>query len=73
MSAWTEHDSAIYRDIASDEMFRTFNMGIGFVVGCAARDAQRVINTVARAGEPDAVRIGFVVSGDRTVHYTGAP
>ena len=59
--------------IAQDEMYRAFNMGIGLIVACQARDAERVINTVARAGEPNAVRIGFVVSGDRTVRYADAP
>src|SRR6185503_5862094 len=28
--------------IATDEMFRAFNMGVGLVIACAARDAQRV-------------------------------
>ena len=55
--------------IDREEMFRAFNMGIGLVIACAARDAERVINSVARAGEPAAVRIGFVVAGDRTVRY----
>jgi phosphoribosylformylglycinamidine cyclo-ligase len=55
--------------IAGDEMFRAFNMGIGLVIVCAARDAERVINMLARAGEPHAVRIGFVVSGNRQVTY----
>ena len=55
--------------IAKEEMFRAFNMGIGMIVACAARDAQRVIKTAARAGEPNAVRIGYVVSGGRTVRY----
>jgi phosphoribosylformylglycinamidine cyclo-ligase len=55
--------------IADDEMFRTFNMGIGMIVACAPRDAERVINTVSNAGEAHATRIGFVVSGDRTVRY----
>jgi phosphoribosylformylglycinamidine cyclo-ligase len=56
--------------IATDEMFRAFNMGIGLIVACAARDADRVINTVAGAGEPNARRIGVVVSGERAVSYT---
>jgi len=51
------------------EMFRTFNMGIGMIVVCAARDAERVIDLVTAAGEPNAARIGFVVAGDRTVRY----
>jgi phosphoribosylaminoimidazole (AIR) synthetase len=50
-------------------MFRTFNMGIGLIVACAPRDAERVVNAVTLAGEPNAVRIGFVVSGDRSVRY----
>jgi phosphoribosylformylglycinamidine cyclo-ligase len=56
-------------NIAVDEMFRTFNMGIGLVIACSARDAEPVMHTLARAGEPHAVRIGFVVAGDRTVTY----
>jgi phosphoribosylformylglycinamidine cyclo-ligase len=57
-------------DIATDEMFRAFNMGIGLIVACAARDADRVINTVANAGEPKAKRIGVVSAGERAVRYS---
>jgi len=56
-------------DVSTDEMLRAFNMGIGLVIACGARDAERVINAVALAGEPSAVRLGFVVAGDRTVRY----
>jgi phosphoribosylformylglycinamidine cyclo-ligase len=55
--------------VATDEMFRTFNMGIGMIAVCAKRDADRVINVVAMAGEPNARRIGVVVAGDRAVRY----
>ena len=55
--------------IARDEMFRTFNMGIGLVIVCTARDAERVINTLMRGGEPNAFRLGFVVAGERSVRY----
>jgi len=55
--------------IPRDEMFRAFNMGIGLVLVCAPAEAERVINTLARDGEPRAVRIGFVVSGSREVIY----
>jgi phosphoribosylformylglycinamidine cyclo-ligase len=55
--------------ITQDEMFRAFNMGIGLVIACAARDAERVINSLARFGETSAARIGFVVAGDRAVRY----
>jgi phosphoribosylformylglycinamidine cyclo-ligase len=55
--------------IARDEMFRAFNMGVGLIVVCAARDAERVFDLVARAGEPNAFRLGCIVAGDRTVRY----
>jgi phosphoribosylformylglycinamidine cyclo-ligase len=55
------------------EMYRTFNMGIGLVVACAARDADRVLEAVRRTGEPGAVRIGRVVAGEPEVRYIGAP
>jgi phosphoribosylformylglycinamidine cyclo-ligase len=55
--------------IAQAEMFRTFNMGVGLVIICASRDVERVINMAAMAGEPSAFRLGFVVSGERTVRY----
>jgi phosphoribosylformylglycinamidine cyclo-ligase len=55
--------------IADDEMFRAFNMGIGLIIVCSSRDAQRVLNGLVLAGESAAERIGFVISGDRTVRY----
>jgi phosphoribosylformylglycinamidine cyclo-ligase len=55
--------------IPRDEMFRAFNMGIGLVLVCAPGETERIINTLARNGEPHAVRIGFVVSGSREVIY----
>jgi phosphoribosylformylglycinamidine cyclo-ligase len=55
--------------IAREEMFRAFNMGVGMVIVCGARDAQRIINRAAVAGEPSAFRLGFVVAGERSVRY----
>ncbi len=55
--------------ISTDEMFRAFNMGVGLVLVCAARDAQRVVNMLSQAGERNAFRLGFVVAGDRSVRY----
>jgi phosphoribosylformylglycinamidine cyclo-ligase len=52
--------------IARDEMLRAFNMGVGLVIVCAAKDVDRVINM---SGDPAATRIGFVVAGNRTVTY----
>jgi len=56
--------------IDRDEMFRAFNMGIGLIVVCSPREAPRVINMIAMAGEANAFRLGYVVSGDRTVRYS---
>ena len=44
--------------IATDEMFRVFNMGIGLVVICAAQQRDEVVR---RVGE--AVVVGRVVEG----------
>jgi phosphoribosylformylglycinamidine cyclo-ligase len=55
--------------IAGDEMFRAFNMGVGMVIVCTSRDAERVINTLMLGGEPHAFRLGFVVAGERSVRY----
>jgi phosphoribosylformylglycinamidine cyclo-ligase len=55
--------------IARDEMFRAFNMGVGLVIVCGSRDADRVINTLMLGGEPHAFRLGFVISGERSVRY----
>ena len=55
--------------IATDEMFRAFNMGVGLVIVCPSRDAERVINMLSRSGEPHAFRLGFVVAGERSVRY----
>jgi phosphoribosylformylglycinamidine cyclo-ligase len=49
-----------------DEMYRAFNMGIGFVVVCAAADEPRALGML---GEQHAVVIGRVNAGDRTVTW----
>jgi len=51
------------------EMFRAFNMGVGLVVVCAAREADQVINMVTQIGEPGAFRLGFIVAGHGAVSY----
>jgi phosphoribosylformylglycinamidine cyclo-ligase len=55
--------------IPSEEMFRTFNMGIGLILVCAATEIDRVIDAMADEGEPGAARIGRIVRGDRAVRY----
>jgi hypothetical protein len=39
------------------------------VLVCANRVAERVVNLLARAGEPNAIRLGVVVAGERAVRY----
>jgi phosphoribosylformylglycinamidine cyclo-ligase len=46
------------------DMLRTFNMGIGLIVICDPEAADGVIDLLAGAGEPDAVRIGEVQDAD---------
>jgi phosphoribosylformylglycinamidine cyclo-ligase len=72
-SAWVV--PSIFRSIQQrghvdiDEMYRAFNMGIGLILVCAPAETEQIIDTLARNGEPHAVRIGLVVSGSRDVGY----
>ncbi len=49
--------------IAVSEMFQTFNMGIGFALVVSGGSVASVLRRLARAGAPDALEIGRVVSG----------
>src|SRR5262249_24849656 len=55
--------------IGTAAMFGAFSMGFGMMVVCAARDADRVINPAAKAGEPNARRIGVIIPGARSIRY----
>src|SRR6185436_7290190 len=55
--------------IATDEMFRAFNMGIGLIVVCAPDRIDRALGLIREAGEPEARIIGHIITGDRVVHY----
>jgi phosphoribosylformylglycinamidine cyclo-ligase len=59
-------------NVPDDDMFRTFNMGIGLIVACANQAADRIVAALADAGEPDARRIGRVVQGGSGVRYVAA-
>jgi phosphoribosylformylglycinamidine cyclo-ligase len=54
--------------IATDEMFRAFNMGIGLIVVCAPDAGDLAIRMLRDAGETATV-IGYVVAGNRNVQY----
>jgi phosphoribosylformylglycinamidine cyclo-ligase len=55
--------------IPREEMFRAFNMGVGLVIMCGQDHAEGVLGTLKKSGEPNAFRIGSVVSGERSVRY----
>ena len=58
--------------IATDEMFRAFNMGIGLIVVCGPSDTGPAVDALRQSGSSP-VLIGRVTTGDREVRYTGAP
>ena len=53
------------------DMLRTFNMGIGLIVACAARDERRLVELLAASGELNPVRLGEIRAGGGEVHYVG--
>ncbi len=57
-------------DVPSDDMLRTFNMGIGMILAVAANDAFSVLNDLRAGGETGAATIGVVRSGDAGVVYS---
>ena len=48
-------------EVPADDMYRTFNMGIGMIVVCAASDVDTLRRSFAEAGEQASVMIGRVV------------
>jgi phosphoribosylformylglycinamidine cyclo-ligase len=52
-----------------DDAYRTFNMGIGLIVGVAAADAAATLDRLKVAGETEATVIGTIVPGIRGVEY----
>jgi phosphoribosylformylglycinamidine cyclo-ligase len=56
--------------VADDEMFRTFNMGIGMVAICSEHEGDQLESHLDRIGQPH-YRIGEVVAGDGEVRYVG--
>ena len=56
-------------NVPDADMLRTFNMGVGLIVVCAAADAETVLAALAAAGESSAVRIGRIAPGGEGVRY----
>lgn len=55
-------------NISEAEMFRTFNMGVGMVVVCAAADVSQIKKHLFKKGEKS-YEIGRVLSGNREVVF----
>ena len=58
-------------EIADDEMFRTFNMGIGLVLVVTREQCDHVRSLLASFGETVWI-IGEVQAGSRGIEYAGA-
>jgi len=60
--------------IPSDDMMRTFNMGIGLILVATRHDAEALIDELAARGGRDARIIGEIVPGEPpSVSYVNAP
>lgn len=55
-------------DIARDEMFRAFNMGVGLILACAREDEARAW-ALLEAEQERPIAVGRVVSGDQVVRF----
>jgi phosphoribosylformylglycinamidine cyclo-ligase len=59
--------------VPEDDMYRSFNMGIGLVIGCAGSDVGRVLERLGPVPPPGPRVIGEIVAGPREVRYRHAP
>ena len=55
-------------DIAEEEMYRVFNMGIGMLIICPRNSVEKIKNTLAENGE-NAIEIGKITSGNGEVTF----
>jgi phosphoribosylformylglycinamidine cyclo-ligase len=62
---WLQRTGAV----PADDMWRTFNMGIGLIVVCASEHERRLLDLLTAAGESRAVRIGEIRAGGEGVVY----
>ncbi|MFC0213391.1 phosphoribosylformylglycinamidine cyclo-ligase [Paenibacillus chartarius] len=57
--------------VSNNDMFRTFNMGIGMVIVVSEDDAEAAVKLLREQGE-DVYRLGRVTAGERVVTFRGA-
>lgn len=55
-------------DVPEDEMFRTFNMGIGYIIVVPVGEGGKVVSILKEAGY-DACKIGIIEKGNKEVRY----
>jgi len=55
--------------VPADDMYRSFNMGIGLIIACRPADADRVTGALKGLGEAPRA-IGELVAGERAVSYS---
>jgi phosphoribosylformylglycinamidine cyclo-ligase len=55
--------------VPDDDMYRTFNMGIGMVIVCEAADVPRVVGMLRASGEAETPVIGRIIEGEPGVVY----
>ena len=53
------------------DMLRSFNMGIGLIIACAAPDVPAILDEISRAGDGTAVVLGSIHAGGAGVRYVG--
>ncbi len=58
-------------DVPREDMYRTFNMGIGLIAACRNEAADRLVGSIRAAGEAGARIIGEIIAGDPGVIYAG--
>ena len=56
-------------DVPVDDMYRTFNMGIGLIVVCRPDRVGEALDRLRDAGEAGARVIGEMMAGEGGVHY----
>ena len=57
--------------VPRDDMFRTFNMGVGLILVCEASEVDDLIGSLRSSGEPHAFRLGAIGEGGEGVRYIG--
>jgi phosphoribosylformylglycinamidine cyclo-ligase len=56
--------------VPADDMYRTFNMGVGLILVCAPADERDLLGALRAAGEQPST-IGEIRSGGAGVRYAG--